>query len=359
MSPQLHALILAGGLGTRLWPMSRASRPKQFLDMGLGKTMFQLTCDRVSKCVPFHRIWVITRPEFCGEVAREVPGLERTHILAEPYPRGTAAAVAWGTQMIRDQESDAVVAVFPSDHQIDDEVLFCQAIGAAVQRASESVDLVTLGLTPRWPETQYGYLEPGEELGRYGGTVCRRVVRFHEKPSEAEAEAYFRSGVMLWNSGIFIFNTEAFEHCLYSYSPGLLELARQVASGNNGDWKSLAPLYRQMPETSWDQEVLEHAGCISVFSVDFGWRDMGLWKTHMEKARYDKNHNHVSGKGLVLEGRDNFLYGSEGKMVTVMGLDGVAVILEGDAVVVCPRDKTADIGKLVKEMDGKGFKEFL
>ncbi len=355
-----HGLILAGGLGERLWPKSRKHLPKQFLDFGTGETLVQKTFSRIETLIPPERIWVITRPEHKDIILEQIPRLAKDNLILEPCPKGTAAAVAWSVKIIEKSDSSAVISVFPSDHFIGDETIFRKSMDAALLWAEQSSDLVTLGIKPSRAETEYGYIEPGHERAQINGYRCFRVKLFHEKPDKETAARYCSSGKLLWNSGIFMFGAKPFLKCLERSSPNLFRLVNEMAPHIGRHYTVQMKYYRHMPDTSLDKEVIEKSACVTVFPVSFQWHDMGLWQTHYELAEKDENGNAIDqGKVVEIDCSNNLFMSKNGSLVAAIGIDNMAVIANGNVILVCPRERLQEIKDMIKELKKRELDEYI
>jgi len=356
-----HAVVLAGGLGVRLWPRSRAVRPKQFLPVDNGVTLLQQTVNRILPLFAWERIWVVTKPEHQEETLAQVPGLRRANVLVEPMPRGTAAAIAWATVQIERRHPGSVVGVFPTDHLVRSGERFRDVVSGGLAWAAEHEDLVTFGVTPMRPETAYGYIEAGSRKGGASDVECFEVLGFHEKPERRAALEYIASGRALWNTGIFAFSAKTLMNALMQWAPVIPEILERIpAPGRSGPKDTTAQeMYGEMPEESLDRMLLERAANVVVFRADFDWHDMGVWETAYALSRKDADGNALDGTVVVIGCRDSLVISGEGTLVAAVGLEEVVIVAENGAVLVCPRCRLDEVRKVVGEIRQRGLTRYL
>jgi len=351
---KLIPVIMCGGAGTRLWPVSRDSMPKQFIPLFGGESTFQRAMRLLDNAVAFGRPVIITNAEYRFTVQDQLAqaGVD-AEIVLEPTRRDSAAAVAAAVELAALRDPDAIVGVFAADHVVQDGQRFVETCGLAARVAAEGC-IVTIGIPPTGPATGYGYICPGEDMG--GG--ARRVDAFVEKPDAGRAAQYLLDGY-LWNSGNFIFPVRLMRRELQRLAP---DVAQAVASAVAGAERDLSFLrldggaFGKAPAISIDYAVMEHTDKAAVVVGDFGWSDVGGWGAVWELSSRDADGNAIQGRGYVLDGKDNLIRSEEG-LVAVIGLDGVAVISTRDATLVVPRDQAAKVKDMVKVIARQGDAE--
>ncbi len=348
----MQALILAGGSGTRVWPLSRKHRPKQLLALEGERSMLRDTLERLRPLVEPESVWICTTRALEDAVRRDVPEVPPGQILLEPEGRNTAPAIGWSVRSMPEPVRRGPVAVLPADHRIGDPAAF-RAVLEQAARAVESEDRVmTLGVTPRWAETGYGYLELGPESTKDG---LRSVRRFVEKPTSEKAKEYLDSGNYLWNAGIFVFRGTTFLEILARLQPELSRGLEEIAAKP----ERLGELYGRLPADSIDYAVMEKLeGSISTLPLDCGWSDLGSWAALDEILSRDAEGNTGRGDLVTVESRDNLLFSDAGT-IAVLGVEGLVVVRTGDAVLVMPKDRSQEVRKIVAQLQERGRGDLL
>lgn len=342
-SPQkIYAILLAGGSGTRLWPLSRRLTPKHLLAFIGKQSLLQQTASRLMVRIPPERVVTVTHEDHVFEARDQLGALDpgfKSRILAEPESRNTLPAIAWAVRDILKEEPEATIGVFPSDHWIQDE----KAFGAAIDRAAKVAEdgyLVTLGTRPTRPETGYGYIHAGRPLDHSGAF---EVKAFVEKPDLETAREYLRQGNFYWNSGLFVFRASVFQGELKRLQPALFESIRTL--GQKG--------YASLPNLSIDYGIMEKAKRVAVIPAQFLWNDLGSWEAVYEQNAKDESKNVIQGNILSQSTHSSLLISKKGLLATI-GLRDVVVVQTEDAVLVSPRNRVQEVKALVEKLRDAG-----
>lgn len=352
----LYAAILAGGSGTRLWPRSRRRRPKQLLDLISRRTMLQETYERIVPLVPPQNIYILTNQEYVEEVREQLPLVPPTQVIGEPEGRGTAPAAGLAALLVRRRDPDGVMFVLPADHAIAHVNAFRAVLRAAAQVAGHKF-LVTLGVKPRYPETGYGYIEAGDPLLEAEGQIARRVRRFTEKPDLERARQFVAQGNYFWNSGIFIWRSDAILEELARTMPDLYaQLQQIVAKGLDGsEWERA---WRALGNETIDYGVMEKARQVAVIPLDVGWSDVGSWAALFDLLARDDKDNVVDGEHLGIDTQASLIY-SQGRLIVTIGLENMIVVDTNDVLLICPKDRAQEVKRIVEELKRRGAHEYL
>jgi len=362
-----HAVILAGGRGTRFWPRSRMRTPKQLLNIVGADTMLQQTVARLKPLIPAERIWTVTNAEQAAPVRKQVPAAARRRVLIEPMGRNTAVAIGLAAIHMRHAaRGDALMAVLPADHHIEQPQKFGEIVNAAVDVARETGRMVVLGIPPTRPETGFGYIErTGEPIGNNGFPVFV-VRRFTEKPELKLAQEYVASGNYHWNAGMFFWRVSTFLENLKSFLPRTHAALEKLAEfiGTRSYERKLSVIYPKLENISVDYAVLEPAtrtqGPPRVFVIpaEVGWSDIGSWAAVYQLLAKKKGENVLAGQSHTLDAEGNFLW-SPSKFVAAIGVRDLVVVEAPDALLICPRDRAQDVGKIVKWLEEQKLRKLL
>jgi mannose-1-phosphate guanylyltransferase len=350
-----YAVILAGGSGTRFWPASRRLHPKQLLAIspGCSRSLLAATVDRLASWVPLDHVLVATGAHLVEATRAALPGLPEGSLLGEPVARNTAPCIGWATLLVHRRDPDGVVMVLPSDHHIGDEPAFRTVVDRALASAAQGV-ITTIGVQPTRPETGYGYIESGEDLG----SGVWRVARFVEKPDRARAQEYVDSGRFFWNSGMFFFRAEVMLQKIKDHLPGLyagLEaLDRAASRGPEAEAEATAQLFATAPSISIDYGVLERASPLNVVPGSFGWSDLGSWESAWELSPKAPDGNVLDDRCLVLDGSGNLVRSLQAspkdRVIALVGVDDLCVIDTQDALLILPRGRAQDVRLVVEAL---------
>ncbi|MBI3182342.1 MAG: mannose-1-phosphate guanylyltransferase [Myxococcales bacterium] len=353
---KLFLVIIAGGSGTRFWPLSRRRRPKQLLPLVTGSPLIADTAARLAALAPPSNTFVVCGKAHAAQVRRMLPRLPKRNVLVEPVARNTAPAIALATAHVASREPNGVVAVLPSDQHVADAASFARALRSAA-RAAEEGYIVTLGIKPTRPETGYGYI-------RLGGPVAegaREASAFVEKPDAKTAQRYLSSGEYLWNAGIFVFRAEVMLRAFREHMPELFEGLERIRSALTGRRYRLvlAREFPRMPSVSIDYGVAEKARNVAVVPGDFGWSDIGSFAAISEVRPADSRGNVVAGEGAIVLDSDGCVVMGGRRPLAVVGMSGAVVVDAGDAVLVLPKDRCQDVRKVVEALKERKLEDYL
>ncbi|HHW01459.1 MAG TPA: mannose-1-phosphate guanylyltransferase [Thermoanaerobacterales bacterium] len=357
-----YGVIMAGGGGTRFWPLSRISTPKQFLNITGDDSMINDTIKRIKDIIPPEKILIVTnkaQEKILNKVV--IDDIPAENILIEPVGRNTAACVAYAAFVIKKRTGDAVMGVFPSDHYIKNAAEFQRVLRAACTVAEKDGKLVTMGITPTFPSTGYGYIKfdreraiPAEEKSAF------EVLEFVEKPDVPKAKAYLDSGNYLWNSGMFVWKTSVilsnFERFLPRLYHKISEIEPYIGTAKERD--AVEEIYPALQDISIDYGIMERAEEVVVIPGDFGWNDVGSWDSLGSVFPPDENGNITKGDFVDIETRNSIIY-SNGRLVAAVGLEDMIVVETSDALLVCPKKKAQDVKKVVEQLKKMGREELL
>lgn len=358
-----HIVIMAGGVGSRFWPLSTPEYPKQFIDiLGCGRTLIQLTVDRFKGICPMQNFWVVTNAAYVEIVRQQLPDIPVSHILAEPAARNTAPCIAWACWSIRQEDPTANVVVTPADAVVMNPEEFRRVIGNALAFTNSNNAIVTIGIKPSRPETGYGYVEAdltprphplnpspkgeGEACGSEGSEICK-VASFKEKPNFETAEKYLKAGNFLWNAGIFVWNLETISDCIKKYKSNIAADMDKIMT--TGDVQNLFP---QCEKISIDFAVMEPAaadGLVYTHPADFGWSDLGNWASLHDKLQKDEHGNGAVGNIKLYECSNCVVHAEDAKKVVLQGLDGYIVSEKNGQILVCKRSEEQRIREFSAE----------
>ena len=325
---------MAGGVGSRFWPLSTPEYPKQFIDiLGCGRTLIQLTVDCFKGISPMSNFWVVTNAKYVDIVKQQLPDIPTEHILAEPVARNTAPCIAWACWSIKSEDPKANVVVTPADAVVMNPEEFRRVIKNALDYINIRDAIVTIGIKPTRPETGYGYVE---SLNAVSGEICK-VNAFKEKPDHETAEKYIKAGNYLWNAGIFVWNIDTITYCITKYKPNIASNMDKIAT--TGD---VGLFFPECEKVSIDYAVMEPAaveGLVYTHSADFGWSDLGNWASLYDKLRKDANDNGVVGNVNMYECSNCVVHAENAKKVVLQGLDGFIISEKNGQILVCKRSE--------------------
>jgi mannose-1-phosphate guanylyltransferase len=358
----MYAAILAGGSGTRLWPLSTPEQPKQFLKLTSDQTMLQETVERVRPLAPVDQLYLVTFAAYRPLIAEQLPDLPPTNVVAEPTGRGTAASIGLAATLIAARDPHAVMASLPADHAIADAPGFRQALSFAEALARQG-QLVTLGIQPSYPETGYGYIQCGVPLDQQEGLTAYVADAFVEKPSRAVAETYLRAGNYVWNAGIFVWRVDRILEEIARYLPVLdsvLGAIGQAAAHSEG---RVTPEVEAAVQQVWpclqetvtvDVGIMEKASEIAVIPIEVGWNDIGSWAQVASLHAHDAHGNAAVGlppdSHVAVASSDVLIYSTTGRLIATAGVSGLVIVDTGDALLVCARGETQLVKQIAEQM---------
>lgn len=364
-------IILAGGSGTRFWPRSRRARAKQVLALDGEATMIQQTLERLRPIANAADVWIVTNHWLEKTIAEQMPSVSKIHILSEPVARNTAPACALTAFLLEKDDPNTIMGVFPSDHVVVDGARFAEVISAGIKLAAAGENIIVLGVPPTRPETGYGYIELGETLAGDDFVSVSRVKRFREKPDKHTAEGFLHAGNFSWNGGIFLWSARTLANAIREHVPDMAPLMEKIAAAHGtSDFEHIfAEVYPMVESISVDYAVLERRSAkgeqrsnIFCLPADFGWNDLGSWASLHEHLCESSEDNVIDGPTTSLaaiESKGNYVY-APGKMVALLGVDGLVVVETEDALLITTRERSQDVSKIVRMLhEGLGREELI
>lgn len=348
MHENLYALIMAGGGGTRLWPLSRHIQPKQALQLFGNRTMFQYSVDRLLPLLPTERIFVVTAADQVDLLLSQYPDLTPENFIIEPQGRGTASCIALSALHISRLNPDAVMVVVTADHFVRDNAQFVDALEAAVAIAEQQF-LVTLGVCPTYAATGYGYLQQGNRLGFAKNTPFYEVKKFTEKPTADIAQQFLEAGTYFWNSGMFVWKTSQILAEVQSFMPALHKVIEQLGVAlTSGNYEAeLQALWPRLAKETIDYGIMEKASRVVMLPVDFGWTDIGIWNSVMSMHEADENGNVLIGDILAQDSQRTMVHSHTGRFIATIGVEDLIIIDTPDALLITQRHQCQHVKDIV------------
>jgi mannose-1-phosphate guanylyltransferase len=358
---KIFAVLMAGGVGTRFWPRSRAKNPKQVLDILNHETMIQATFKRLKGLVDSSHVYLVTNQDQREIISKQLPRLKSRNYIIEPFGRNTAPCIGLAATIIQQIDAEGMMLVLPADHLISNIREFQRVIRHAANFARETSSLVTLGITPTYPATGYGYIQRGEEVKKMNGDGVYRVKTFAEKPNPETAMLFLNSGDFYWNSGMFIWRTSTILKEIEDKLPELYEGLTQIKHhiGKATFSNTVEDVYKRIRGISIDYGVMQTAHNVFVIPTNMGWNDVGSWEVVYDISEKDKNKNCGDYKDLqIVDASENYIYAPQ-KLVALVGVKNMMVVDTGDALLVCKKSRTQDVKDIVEQLKKNGMDEYL
>lgn len=357
----ISALIMAGGEGSRFWPLSRKKMPKQFLKLSDEQcNMLQKTVQRIKPLVDLDNIYISTNSHYAEQIKEQVSQLDEANIIVEPLKKGTAPSIALSAAVISKRNPGSTIIVLPSDHLVKDNESFIRVMKRAVMTASIGKNIVTIGIKPSHPETGYGYIEYGAKAHTIDGCPVYKVENFKEKPDLNTAEKYLVAGNYLWNSGMFVLNIKTLFASFKKHLPEIYQaiLKIKAALGSEDQAELIKAEFEKMPEITVEYGIMEKADNIYLIPADFGWDDLGSWPALGRIKKEDEKGNIVIGKHYGIDTTNSIIY-SPDKLITTIDLDNLVIVDTNDAVLICNKDRAQDVKKIRDLLSNAGLEEHL
>ncbi len=353
MNKNYYAILMAGGVGSRFWPVSTQDFPKQFHDMlGTGDTLIQKTFNRLSDLIPKENIFILTNERYNDLVFEQIPGITKRQVVLEPAMRNTAPCILYASLKIQKENPDAVMIVAPSDHWIEDEKAFSNNVKKALDFCSENDALMTLGITPTFPNTGYGYIE----FNKSNTSDIKSVNQFREKPDYQTAQSFIKQGNFLWNAGIFMWSADSVIKAFKSNQPELFSLFQQGFDVYNTDFEDdfIRDNYGKAENISVDYAIMEKSKNVFVLPADFDWNDLGTWGSLYDKLDKDDDKNAVvNAQTLAEDASGNMIRSKKGKIVVVDGIKDYIIVDKDDVLLIFPKEKEQNIKKTLQNVKDK------
>ncbi len=355
-----YCLIMAGGSGTRFWPRSRVKKPKQYLSLFGDQSLIQESVQRFASFIPEESIYVVSAKSQQAVLESQTTNLPKANLIYEPVGKNTLPAIGLAALFIAEKDPDGILVVSPSDHLIQNNELFQQTIESAAKIANEKDGIVTIGITPKFPATGYGYVQTAAEVKIGQSIRSFEVQKFVEKPNVEVATGYLKSGGFFWNSGIFVFKVSVFLESVRKYAPELYSDLMRIKEHIDTDHyeEALDRIYREVQSISIDYGILEKADNVFLVQGDFIWNDLGSWEEVYKYDQKDENENAKTGEVVFLDTKNSYVY-APNSLVAIVGMDDVIVVQEGDTILVCKRDRAEDIKSVVGEITRRKLDQYL
>ncbi len=356
----LYTLIMAGGSGTRFWPRSKVAKPKQYLNIFGDDSLLQSTIKRFSIFTSPENIYIVSGKNQAKVLEEQTSMLPKKNLIYEPVGKNTLPCIGLAAMFAEKENPDGIMVVSPSDHLIENDELFRDTVLAAAKIADERDGIVTIGITPTYPATGYGYVKTATDITGKEKIKQFKVERFVEKPNETTATEYLRQGGFYWNSGLFIFKISVFLKAVQEFAPELYTDLRRIQAdlGKASFEQTLDTIYRAITGISVDYGIMEHARNIYLVVGNFIWNDLGGWESVYLTSNKDENGNAGRGESIFLDSKNSYVYTDKG-IVALIGLDDVIVVKDGNTTLVCKREKAEDVKKIVEQLKADNKNQYL
>jgi mannose-1-phosphate guanylyltransferase len=357
----ITALIMAGGEGTRFWPLSRKDNPKQFLKLNDDQqTMLQQTVERISELVASEKIFIATNASYEKAIKEQLTEIPEENIIIEPLKRNTAPSIGLASIVIEDKYPGSNMIVLPADHLIQDQAKFIDILKKGIMTAAAGPNLVTIGIEPTHPETGYGYIHFGEEVHNINGDRVYKVADFREKPDLETAKEFLESGSYLWNSGMFIWNLQTILNSIEEHLPQLYQSLQKIKEALNSENEKevTAAEFAEMESVSIDYGIMEKAADIFVIPGSFGWDDLGSWPALERIKKVDGEGNVVIGKHYGIDTKNSIIHSTD-KVITTIGLDSIVIVSTDDAVLICDKKRAQEVKRIREILAEEGLDNYL
>jgi mannose-1-phosphate guanylyltransferase len=351
---------MAGGSGTRFWPRSKVVKPKQYLNLFGTESLLQSTIKRFSKFTSTENIFVVSGKSQAKVLEQQTAMLPKANLIYEPIGKNTLPCIGLAAMFAEKENPEGIMVVTPSDHLIENDELFEETVLAAVKIADERDGIVTIGITPTYPATGYGYVKTEKDITGSEKIKQFKVERFVEKPDELTATGYLKQGGFYWNSGLFVFKISVFLDAVKQFAPVLYSDLRKIQADFDSPTyeENLDKIYRAVESISVDYGIMEHAKNIYLVEGNFVWNDLGSWESVYLTSKKDDNGNAGAGEAIIIDSKNSYIY-SETGLIALVGLDDVIVVQDGNTTLVCKREKAEDIKKVVDRLKAENKNQYL
>ncbi len=357
---KLYSLIMAGGSGTRFWPGSKAAKPKQYLNLFGSESLLQSTISRFAKFTSNDNIYIVSGKNQAKVLEEQTTMLPKSNLIYEPVGKNTLPCIGLAAMFAEKENPDGIMVVSPADHLIENDELFKDTVLAASKIADKRDGIVTIGITPTYPATGYGYVQTAEDITGSEKIRQYKVEQFVEKPDETTAKSYLAKGGFFWNSGLFVFKVSVFIDAVKEFAPQLYSDLRKIQAelGMPTFENTLDTIYRAVESISVDYGIMEHARNIYLVEGNFVWNDLGSWESVYLTSKKDENQNAVSGESVIIDSKNSYVSSDSG-LIALVGLDDVIVVQDGNTTLVCKRDKAEEVKKVVDNLKSNYKSQFL